>query len=238
MFARWSAFFVWALVAASAVAWGLKLFTRPLTAPAQTVVAAPSAAAGGDWTRVFGAAPPPPVALAEAAPPPAPESSRFQLIGVVAPRPVAARSQGVALIAVDGRTPRAYRVGAVVDGDQVLQSVQPRGVSIGPRQGQATVTLELPALPPPATGVPSSVSAVMPPPASLPAGALPVLPQPGMQPAPPNLSLPPQQRLRALQMPPPGQALPQPVAPPMAQPLDPMQTDSGINSPGGQYQQR
>ena len=30
MFARWSAFFVWALVAASAVAWGLKLFTRPL----------------------------------------------------------------------------------------------------------------------------------------------------------------------------------------------------------------
>jgi general secretion pathway protein C len=233
MFARWSAFFVWALVAASAVAWGLKLFTRALTAPAQTVVAAPAAAAGGDWTRVFGAAPPPSAAVAEAVPPPAPESARFQLIGVVAPRPAAARSQGVALIAVDGKTPRAYRVGAVIDGDHVLQSVQPRGVAIGPRQGQATVMLELPALPPPATGIPSSV------PGSTPPGALPTLPMPAGQPAPaPSLGVPPAQRLRALQVPLTGQPLPQPVAPPVAQPLDPVQTDSGVTSPGQFHPQR
>lgn len=261
MFARWSAFLVWALVAASAVAWGLKLFARPLAAPAQTVVAAPAAAAGGDWTRLFGAAPPPPVATAEAAAPPAPESSRFQLIGVVAPRPAAARSQGVALIAVDGKMPRAYRVGAVIDGDQVLQSVQPRGVAIGPRQGQATVMLELPALPPPATGVPPSVSGVVPPsvpgvmpgampgalpppPVALPPGASPVLPRPGaprLAPAP-NLNLPTQQRLRALQAPMPGQPLPPPmVVQPMQPmqpmpPLDPVQTDSGIATPGHHLQ--
>lgn len=152
MVSRWSALLVWSLVAACAVYWGLKLFAQPLTAPPQTLVAAPAVAAGGDLTRLFGAEPPPPVAAA--APPPPPESSRFQLIGVLAAPSAAARSQGVALIAVDGKLPRAFKVGAVIDGEQVLKSVQPRAVAIGPRNGVATVSLELPPLPPPATGVP------------------------------------------------------------------------------------
>lgn len=155
MFARLSAFVVWALVAAAAVAWGLKLAAKPLVAPAQTLLAAPAPAAGGDWSRLFGAAPPPPAEPAAAAAPlPPPESSRFQLIGVVAPRSSSATTQGVALIAVDGKAPRAYRVGAVIEGEQVLRSVQQRAVSIGPRRGEPTLTLELPPLPPPATGVP------------------------------------------------------------------------------------
>ncbi len=177
--------------AAAAVAWGLKLTATPLLAPPQTVVAAPSLAPGGDWSRLFGAAPPPPAAPAAAdAPPPPPESSRFQLIGVVAPRSPAAASQGVALIAVDGKTPRAYRVGAVIDGDQVLRAVQQRAVSIGPRRGEPTMTLELPPLPPPATGVPAPAMAGAPVPAAPVIGAPgrvlvpPLMPQPAVAPMP------------------------------------------------------
>lgn len=230
MFARWSAFLVWALVAASAVGWGLKLFTRPLSAPPQTVVAAPAAAAGGDWTRLFGAAPAP-VEVAQAAPPPDEERARFQLIGVVAPRPAAARSQGVALIAIDGKTPRAYRVGAVVDGDNVLQSVQPRGVSIGPRRGETKVVLELPPMPPPATGVPGAVPGV---PGAVSGGPPPAIAAPPA--VTPNLSLPPQQRLRALGNPMPGQTWPQPVPPPVAPQVEPVQTDSSVGGPASLQQ--
>jgi general secretion pathway protein C len=137
----------------------LKLWASPLTAPPQTVLAQAAPAAGGDWSRLFGAEPPP--APLAAAPAPPPESSRFQLIGVVAPRKAAAHAQGVALIAVDGKPPRAYRVGAVVDGQHVLQSVQARTVTLGPRQGPATIALELPPLPPPATGVPAAAAGVV-----------------------------------------------------------------------------
>ncbi|MFT3819475.1 MAG: type II secretion system protein N [Rubrivivax sp.] len=158
MWARWSTFLVWALVAASGVFWGLKLWASPLAAPPQTVLAQGTPAAGGDWSRLFGAAPPPPPMAAAPAPPP--ESSRFQLIGVVAPRAAAAHAQGVALIAVDGKPPRAYRVGAAVDGDHVLQSVRARAVTLGPRQGPATIALELPPLQPPATGVPAAAGVV------------------------------------------------------------------------------
>jgi general secretion pathway protein C len=158
MVSRWTALLVWALVAACGVFWGLKLFAQPLTAPPQTQVAAPAVATGGDLSRLFGAEPPPPVAAA--APPPPPESSRFQLIGVLAAPSAAAQSQGVALIAVDGKLPRAFKVGAVIDGEHVLKSVQPRAVAIGPRNGVATVSLELPPLPPPATGVPTPVMGV------------------------------------------------------------------------------
>ena len=141
---------VWAVVAASAVYWGLKLAARPALVPAQAVVAVGSAPQG-DLTRLFGAAPAP---APEEAPVAAPANSRFQLLGVVAARGVAARSSGVALIAIDGKPPRAFRVGARVDGDNVLQSVAAREVAIGPRGGVALVSLQLPPPPPPATGVP------------------------------------------------------------------------------------
>jgi general secretion pathway protein C len=125
------------LVAASAVAWGYKLFTPSQPVPAHAVLAGSTAALGADLSRLFGAEPAP--AQPDAAAPPPPEASRFQLIGVAAPRAGAAPDEGVALIAVDGKPPRAFRVGRVVDGEQVLLAVHARGAAIGPRNGSATL---------------------------------------------------------------------------------------------------
>ncbi|MEI6804845.1 MAG: type II secretion system protein N [Burkholderiales bacterium] len=78
-----------------------------------------------------------------ATPEAAPLSSRFQLTGVVADP----SHSGAALIAVDGKPPRAYRVGATVDGTLVLQSVAARRAVLGAdATGPATVTLDLPTL--------------------------------------------------------------------------------------------
>jgi general secretion pathway protein C len=144
MVTRWVAFGVWAAVAASAVAWGLRLFVPTSPVPAHASVALPSAAAG-DLTRLFGAEPEAP---ADEEDPEPVADARFQLIGVVAPRAAGAAGEGLALISVDGRPPRAYRVGATVDGEQVLQSVQARGATLGPRGGAALVALNIPPLAP------------------------------------------------------------------------------------------
>lgn len=178
-------FLVWAMVAASSVFWGMKLMAKPLAVPAGASVATPEAAAVGELSALLGVKPQAAAPTAEAAPPPPPESSRFQLIGVVAARH-ASRAQGLALIAVDGKAPRAYRVGAVVDGDLVLQSVLPRSAAIGPRGGVALVSLELPPLPPPATGVPGAV------PPAMPGQPVPLAGQPGQPVLPPGMPSPPQ----------------------------------------------
>ncbi len=154
MVARWWTFGVWALVAGSAFFWGLRVFVQPPAAPAGTLVAQPGGGLRGDLTRLFGADAPPPVVEAEAAPVPDP---RFTLVGVVSPRSAAAAREGVALIAIDGNPAKAYRVGMVVDGNTVLQAVQPRGAQLGARGGPALVSLELPPLPPPATGTLPSI---------------------------------------------------------------------------------
>jgi general secretion pathway protein C len=78
---------------------------------------------------------------------------------------------------------KAYRVGTVVDGSIVLQSVHRFGAALGPPGGPAQVRLELPQLPPPATGtlpaVPGAapVPAVAPVPAFRPAMRPPIAPQ-------------------------------------------------------------
>ena len=123
--ARLSAFVIWALVAASAVFWGLRLAVRSPQAPAYTVSVGEAASVGGDLTRLLGT--PPAAAAATVATPEI--AARFRLTGVMAPKPPA--TQGVALIAVDGKLPRAFRVGASIDGDLVLQSVSLRTAAIG-----------------------------------------------------------------------------------------------------------
>lgn len=140
---------VWALVAASAVFWGLRLFTKASPIPPQTQVAGLSGAARGDLGRVLGvdAAP----AQAAAQPEPAADA-RFNLVGVVSPRGAAPSVGGVALISVDGKAPRAYKLGALVDGQNVLQAVNARGVSLGPRGGPALVALNIPPPQAPTTG--------------------------------------------------------------------------------------
>ncbi len=190
MSARWFTFLVWAAVAASAVAWGLKVFVSPLAAAAPAPVAAAGAAAVSDVSRVLGAEKAvAPVAVApEAAA--APTDARFQLLGVVAPRGAGSGRSAVALIAVEGKTARAYRTGAVVDREWVVQNVRARSVDLGPaRKGaKASVTLELPPLAAPATGQPlafapgagAATGTPAPPPMALSPNPSPAVPTPPM----------------------------------------------------------
>ena len=207
MLARLCAFVIWALVAASAVFWGLRLLVRAPAAPPNAVAVGDAAAVRVDLTRLLGAAPvaaPVAVAVAEA-------SSRFRLIGIMAPKATAAAGHraGVALIAVDGKLPKAYAVGASLDGDLVLQSVSLRTAAIGPSQGAATVTLELPLLPAAATGTLSPAAGFAP------AGAP---PRNGTQMAVPPLTTP-----QGMPLPPAGGGLQiNPGAPP------PMRDPSGL----------
>ncbi|MDQ6639592.1 MAG: hypothetical protein M3Z15_08000 [Pseudomonadota bacterium] len=152
MFARLSAFVIWSLVAATAVFWALRLAASPPPVPPYAVAVGNSVAMRGDLSRLFGA-PQRATALAQATPE---APSRFKLVGVMAPRSIAAQAEaghGLALIAVDGKPARAYAVGARLDSDLVLQSVGLRTASIGPAQGARSVLLELPALAPPNSGV-------------------------------------------------------------------------------------
>ena len=138
MSSRWTGFFIWALVAASAAFWGIKVFaaTRPVPPGAQ----APQAvAANGPMVRLFGAV----VVAAQAAPVSHPESERFQLVGVIAP-PGGAAQGGFAIITLDGQPARTWRVGATVDGNTSLLSVSKRGAEFGPPGGPTAFTLQLP----------------------------------------------------------------------------------------------
>lgn len=68
-------------------------------------------------------------------------ASRFALLGVVSER----THDGAALIAIDGRPARPYRVGAAIDEALVLQSVQARqAVLANSVDGPPVLTLELP----------------------------------------------------------------------------------------------
>lgn len=127
---------VWGAVAFSAVTWGLRWSATGAapsnaTAAAQTLPEVDATAAA----RSLGAAP-----VQAAATPTL--ASRFQLQGVMSGGPNA----GAALIAVDGKPAKPYRVGAVVADGMVLQSVEGRRISVGASMdGPQTLLLELPA---------------------------------------------------------------------------------------------
>ena len=205
MTARALAFFIWAAVAASVMFWGLRLVVSAPRAPAHTAALNPQAPAG-DFSKLLGREP-----VAAAAPTVQAEaSSRFRLVGVVAPKS-SSSGEGLALISIDGKPARHYRVGAVVDGDTTLLAVSARGAELGPRGGPASATLNLPPPPSAATGVlPNAVSGeaaapLMPaPPAAAP--LMPASPAAGVidptrvQPVPPQ---------------------PVPASPPQSQPMQP-----------------
>jgi general secretion pathway protein C len=130
-------FLLWGLVAAAAVYWGLK-FTGSASGPAGgPPVAAPEVAADpAVIAALLGALP-----NTGAAAPAASLSSRFALTGVVADQ----SHSGAALIAVDGKPPKPFRVGAQVDETLVLQSVDSRRAVLG-SGGAPVLTLELPPL--------------------------------------------------------------------------------------------
>ena len=159
MLARGVAFLIWAALAASAVHWAFKLFVTPLQAPPHTQAAAVALPLTADMSKLFGVEVLPLVVAATQPPP----DARFQLVGVVAPRAYASTQQGVALIAIDGKPAKAYRVGALIDGTTVLQSVQARGAQIGPRGAPPLATLQLTPVPIASTGtLPAAVSNVSP----------------------------------------------------------------------------
>jgi len=151
MTVRWSAGWaglVWLALAASAVFWGLRLGTRSAPMPPQARTVAVDQAARGDVLRLL-AGPAATSATVVAEPQIA---SRFRLIGVMAAANERSASAGLALLSIDGKPARAIRVGAVVDGDWVLQSVSARRVEIGPAGGPAVAGLDLAPLPAAATG--------------------------------------------------------------------------------------
>lgn len=131
-------FVIWALAAGAAAYWVLKLTARPagapVVAPAQAVAVSDPQAVG----RLLGSAP-----QVAAAAPVLSLATRFALIGVVA----GSSRGGAALIAVDGKPPKPFRVGAPVDEGLVLQAVEGRrAVLAASATGPAVLTLEMPAL--------------------------------------------------------------------------------------------
>ena len=207
MLQRWFTFFVGAALAASALFWALKLMVKAPQAPPQVQVAGSAVVAGTDLSRLLGVDAPAPVATAT--PEPAADA-RFNLVGVLSPPAAQAVREGVALIAVDGKPARAFRVGAVVDGQNVLQSVNARGAALGPRDGPSQIALRIA---PPNSAATGQLPSAYPPSALPGAGS----PRPGMpQTMPP---VPIQQ---------PSQQAPPQLAPqPMPQPV-PQQAPSSV----------
>jgi len=150
MYARFTAFSVWALLAGSIVFWSLKLAVNPLPAPAHALAVLEGVPSGVDLSRLLGRAP-----VAEAIDAPAAES-RFHLVGVVAPKAGARSDEGVALISTEGKPARPYRVGAVVDADLSLLSVTSRSAALGLKGNAESAKMVL-QLVPPSTAVNSPI---------------------------------------------------------------------------------
>ena len=141
---RIAAFALAGLAAASAVYWGLKWPGAGAPSAASSVLAAEAAPANPQaLARALGggnavAAPQAAVVVAASV------AGRLSLVGVVANR----SHGGAALISIDGKPARPYRVGARVDDALVLQSVAPRrAVLADSLRGPASLTLDLPPLP-------------------------------------------------------------------------------------------
>ncbi|BEP63339.1 hypothetical protein GmRootV213_38930 [Variovorax sp. V213] len=172
---------LWALAAGAAVFWGLRLAspTEPV-APAATMPRASVSADADAVARLLGA-----VSASEAAPAAPEAASRFALSGVVADP----FNQGAALISIDGKPPRPFRVGSRVGDNYVLQSVGVRTATLGASAaGPAAFTLQLP------VRAPISVGSAAPPgmtPSPRPSGLFPATVPPVV--APPADAAAPQQ---------------------------------------------
>lgn len=132
-----AAFAVAMVLAASVVFWFLRWplpdAARSLPLPmASDAAVVPSAS---DLKRLLGAPASAVQAVASEA------ASRFQLTGVVA----LGAGRGVAVVAMDGKPAKPYRVGSQLDAGWVLQSVNPRSATLGEQaSGPERLTLELP----------------------------------------------------------------------------------------------
>ena len=115
---------VWAVAAASVTFWVLRISAIgasseiPRAAATNADLAADSAA----LSRLLGSV------VKQDASAPALAVNRFVLLGVVADR----SNKGAALIAVDGKPGKPYRVGSQIEEGLVLKSVGPRRANLGP----------------------------------------------------------------------------------------------------------
>lgn len=170
MASRIAALLIWAAVAASLAYWGLRWLASPAGVPHNASSVTLETGVRGDIQRLLtgpvrteGPQANPSAASALA--------SRIKVIGVMAPAP--GQSAGVALLSIDGKPPKAIRVGGLVDGEMVLQDLSQRSARIGPQDGSNFLTIDLPGLPPPATGTlppPSGVTQNPPPGQGMPPG--------------------------------------------------------------------
>ncbi|RZJ15119.1 MAG: general secretion pathway protein C [Acidovorax sp.] len=131
---------LWAAAGASVVFWGLRLSAPAAGAAAPVMVPTAVSPDAQALARLLGAVP----AVAGAAPAVAAPTlaSRFALIGVLSGR---SSGGGAALIAVDGKPAKPFRVGAAVDEGLVLQALGPRQAQLGGSMGgAATLTLDMP----------------------------------------------------------------------------------------------
>ena len=185
---------LWALAAASAMYWGLRLggpgATRAVPATAQAGPAGDASARLAAIARVLGDD------QSALASPVASASSRFALLGVVAQG-----STGAALLVIDGKPAKPYRVGSELEEGLLLQSVGPRHVVLAASAGgPALHRLELPgpmaANAPPSPPVPASAAS---PATSQASQASQATPQAAPTPQPPALQRPaPVQNLQRL----------------------------------------
>jgi len=137
---RWSlrlvTLLLWVACGASVVYWGLRLSRPGAFAAAPAPVSEPASIDVQALSRMLGAGSAAPAAPEPTAP------ARLVLHGVLA----GTRSgHGAALIAVDGKPPKTYRVGAAVEPGLVVQSLGAREARLGKAlDGPATMTLKLP----------------------------------------------------------------------------------------------
>jgi general secretion pathway protein C len=128
---------VWAVVAFSAVTWGLKWLALGSDSPVLSVATANTAEVDdAQLARALGSA-----GTLDAPANAASAASRYQLVGVAH----AQDASSVALISVDGQPAKPFRIGQAVGDGWVLQHTQARRVSLGASLDAApSVTLELP----------------------------------------------------------------------------------------------
>ncbi len=174
---RLATFAVWVLAGASLVFWVLK-FIQGTAVPANAAVMAAPASATVDATalsRGLGGSSQTPASGPVVVVLPSINAARFVLTGVVAGQ---FPGQGIALIAVDGKGAKPYKVGASVAQDVVLQSVRARQVKLATTaDAPEALTLELPQL---ASAIVGSAQPVVP----LPVQAPQVVPVAAVPPAP------------------------------------------------------
>jgi general secretion pathway protein C len=132
MASRIFALIIWAAVAASLAYWGLRWLAQPTGVPANATPVSLDGGTQGELRRLLAGPPKPASGVDQGAQSAASALvARLRLLGVVAPRREG-DSGGVALLSLDGKPPRAVRVGGAIDGETVLLALTQRGASIGP----------------------------------------------------------------------------------------------------------